>query len=127
MDKQARARAATLALLRRGTASSRDLEVIIGRWVWMLLPLRLGLAVLATVYEFIQAAHPSPRPLLRSVVAELRALLALQPFLACELDLGWHGWAYMVDASLEGYGAVATRSCAAELRAEARWCERRGW
>ena len=127
-EKQSRIEAATRALLERGEGSAAEVEHLLGVWIWMMLPVRLALSVPCAIYEFMRDfAGMAPQRLPKLVQAELWCLVFLLPLFAVDLSAGWHEWAYQVDASLEGYGAVATRSWPEELRGEAQYCERKGW
>ena len=127
-EKQSRIEAATRALLERGEGSAAEVEHLLGVWIWMMLPVRLALSVPCAIYEFmLEFAGMAPQRLPKLVQAELWCLVFLLPLFAVDLSAGWHEWAYQVDASLEGYGAVATRSWPEELRGEAQYCERKGW
>ena len=126
--KQSLTAAATRAMVARGVASSSEVEHLLGSWVWMMMPVRLSLSVLDVTYQFIRERKDFPAcKLWAQVQAELMALVWLLPLLVVRLATPWHDVAYEVDASLDGFGAVATKASMEELRSEAQWCERRGW
>ena len=128
MQKQSTLAAATRALLKRGKAGGKELEVLMGSWVWVMMPCRLVLSVCEEVYGFIHAHIEEPAVRLGTkVMAELSTLLSLLPLIYVNLAAPWSNWTYMVDASNEGYGVVATAASPSELRSEAQWAERRGW
>ena len=115
-------------MLERGVASASEVEHLLSIWIWMMLPCRMALSILAAIYAFMRDFAEQPaRKLPRAVQAELWCLVFLLPFFAVDLSAGWHPWAYQVDASYEGYGAVASRTWPQELRSEAQFCERKGW
>ena len=127
-EKQARVAAAIEAMLEKGVASASEVEHLLGIWIWMMLPCRMAVSILAVIYAFMRDFAEQPaQKLWRAVQAELWCLVFLLPLFAVDLSASWHPWAYQVDASLEGYGAVASRSSAPELRSEAQFCERKGW
>ena len=129
MAKQSRIGSATRELVRIGHANGKELEVLLGSWVWILLPCRLALSVCDRVYDFTHRYREilkTATTLFTSVIAELTTLVALLPLIFVELDAGWRRWAYMLDASLSGFGVVCSAATVEEPRLESKWAERRG-
>eukprot|EP00959_Pyramimonas_sp_CCMP1952_P267600 5595155-Pyramimonas_sp.AAC.1 len=104
------------------------MQCISGNWAWILFPSRVGLAILASSYQFINEAGDAGVSELRaSARAELTILAARPPMPTVDLTAKLNSWAYRTDASGAGHGAIAAAAAPAEARAEARWAKRRGW
>ena len=126
-EKEAREKEATRVLLDRGSASSAEMESLLRVWEPML-PQRFSLSVLAEAHNFMRslAGFGVCRPS-RPVQAELWGMPPLLSLFSVDLTSPWHPWAYQVDALLEVFGAVSTRSWAGEQHGEGQCWERKGW
>jgi hypothetical protein len=112
----------TLRTLRQDAASAHDMQVLLGRWVWAMLPRREALSVFQASYAFAATGAPSSR-LWSKVAAELKAAVGLAPLLVANLRSPWAPWALASDASLYAQGVTYTDvapETAARLSASAR-------
>ena len=122
----------TYRILRSGRASGRQLQVLLGKWLWVLLPTRLLLSVLSASFRFVGCAGEASFSLWPSVTHELRVLLATLPLLTTDLRLSVCPVGTATDASLHGFGVVVTtlpstrsvcENLASPLLGEYRQCE----
>ena len=107
----------------------RVIQVLMGHWAWIVMVFRPAFAIPHQVYRWFEA-HPdkdTPRPLWKSVAAELCALAQLAIFFVSDMGSDWLEQAFMTDASDWGYAALSCRATASELRREARSCDLQGW
>ena len=114
--------AATRGILRRGRASGKQLQRLMGHWVWILMCARPGLAVISSCYAFVHKAgdhHKEELPLWRAVREELHALVFLGPLFRTSLASPWRTTVFASDASEEGFGVVSCQASLPEVRAEA--------
>jgi hypothetical protein len=105
----------TLQVVRRGTASGRELSRLVGRWTWACLVNRPALSVLNAVYRYIECAGDRVFDLWPSVRDEC-ILANLAPLLVAELAVQSFPSVIATDASSTGLGVVATRVQEAVLR-----------
>lgn len=119
----------TEVMLRKGTASAREMEQMLGHWIPVMLLCRLSMSVFHSSYDFIKTfKHDKMAHVLRnSVRAELAVARALLPLILAVLTAAWWPGAYAVDASDWGEAAVETKAKEKEVRKEARWAEDKGW
>ena len=108
-EKLDRLRLDTIALLRRGSCSGRDLECIVGRWTWVMLIARPALACFSSVYHFMRCAGRRKFVIWGSVVRELYIVACLSPLFISDLSSCWFPEVVATDASLVGQGVVAAR------------------
>ena len=111
--------AATLHASQVACMSARQMQKLLGHWVWTFMTCRLGLSILSTCYQFVHAHLDDPlhlRPMRSLVRDELVTLCALTPLFFTNLERPWGARAFMTDASMEGYGIVATPATKAECR-----------
>lgn len=99
----------TLAFLRRGLATGRQLAHIIGRWTWCMLVRRPSLAILQHAYRYVEVAHRRRFTIWPSVRRELWMLMGLLPLLHARLDVTLHPNVIASDASEFAGGVVCTR------------------
>ena len=99
---------ASLALLCQGF-SQRDLQVLCGRWAFLLQFRRPAFACLNEAWRFMYSARPSAR-LRKETGKELFFLVSLAPLIGCNLQRPVHGMITCSDASERG-GAVCASSC----------------
>ena len=107
----------------------RVIQVLMGHWAWIMMVFRPAFAIPHQVYRWLEA-HPdmdTPRPLWKSVAAELCALAQLSICFVSDMASDWLEQAFMTDASDWGYAALSCRATASELRREARSCDLQGW
>lgn len=97
-------------VLAQGKCSGRDMEQLVGRWVWAALVRRPLLACFQAVYRFSACAGNKVYNLWPSVAAELRALVHLAPLCVCKLPM--HGFPKIIatDASSAGMAVVSLKA-----------------
>jgi hypothetical protein len=100
----------TMALLKAGTCTGRDMEVLIGRWVWASLVRRPVLSVFSAVFRFQLAAEGRRFEIWPSVRRELLTAVGLAPLLVAFLDDPFFDRVLASDASSTGLGVTATRA-----------------
>lgn len=118
---------ATSALLEMVVIPGKALERLMGQWSWALLMRRQALAILGQAYRWVQTHRLSQAPLPQEVHCELRMLMALGPWMGTNLECPWLRTVFATDASMEGYGVVATTANLHSIRSEARFAETKGW
>eukprot|EP00969_Alexandrium_andersonii_P330394 14602136-Alexandrium_andersonii.AAC.1 len=71
-----------------------------GLWTWIAMLSRGMLSIPSQIYVWLaQHRGGAVAPLWPDVKDELAALVALSVFAEANLRVGWHPWAFMVDAS----------------------------
>jgi hypothetical protein len=100
----------TMLLLQRGSCTGRDMEVLVGRWVWASLVRRPVLSVFSAVFRFQQAADGRLFEIWPSVRRELLTAVGLAPLLVAFLDDPFFDRVLACDASSTGLGVTATRA-----------------
>ena len=98
--------------------TGKQLQRMVGHWVWVLMAARPGRAILSSVYKFIDLEKP--RPVWASVRDELYALGCLAPRFKTALATPWHLEVFATDASDAGFGVVSCMAETSELRKEYR-------
>jgi hypothetical protein len=98
---------ATLAVVRRGSATSSQIEHLVGSWTWLVLVRRPLLSFFSAVYGFIRRAFSRSRPLWRSVASELFLLCVLSPLAVADLRLPVSSVVWCHDACLTGGAALS--------------------
>lgn len=101
----------THAMLRRGFATGKQMEQLLGSWTWNSLLRRPVLSVFCAVYAFARRhrEHRRPRPLPFRVQCELRAALGLLPLLHADLSAPFADRVYATDASNWGAGVCYSK------------------
>jgi hypothetical protein len=89
------------------TVSGRQMERLLGHWLWLLLLRRPSLAVLQHCYRYAELAGTRPFTLWLSVRRELRTLLDLLPLLRARLNAPLFERVLASDASEYAAGVVA--------------------
>ena len=109
-SRSLRLAARTMDFLRHSTASSKQLESLLGEWAWSLLAFRPLFSVFFSVYRFVRLAGASATPfsIWPSVRQEFFIQLALLPLLRARLSRPCGPRVYFTDASNFG-GAVVSR------------------
>lgn len=102
---------ATADLLWRGECTGLELAHLLGKWTWAAMACRPALAVLSSVYTFVQKAGCRLFQLWPTVRRELVTMMDLAPLLLSSLTDEWCSRAVAVDASTTGLGVVSTRFC----------------
>lgn len=102
-------RALTLALLRRGECTGRELAGLLGRWTWAMLVCRPALSIFSAVYRFVVVAGTHLFRLWPSVRRELGAAAALAPLLFRSMRASFAPVVVASDASCTGEGVVRAR------------------
>ncbi|CAK0817786.1 unnamed protein product, partial [Prorocentrum cordatum] len=110
-----RLRQAILAVSRRGAASPRMLEVLLGHIAGPMLCTREALSILSSVYAFRSLQGPGARPLWAQVRVELRCVVSTLPFWTSHMNIPWGTRVSASDASPVGIGGV---------HSSARWAPR---
>ncbi|CAK0878435.1 unnamed protein product, partial [Prorocentrum cordatum] len=100
-----RARLAVRGLLRRGRASGRDLERVLGHIIFVALARREGLSIFEASFRFVQKCCHQQVPLWSQVRQELMAWDGVAPLLWRDLRAQWSRSVGCVDASPWGLGA----------------------
>jgi hypothetical protein len=100
--------ATTAALLDRGECTGMELAHTVGQWTWAALVRRPSLAVLSSVYRFIARAGHRCWQLWPTVRRELSVLMGVAPLLRTSLRAPVMPYTIATDASLSGWGVVAT-------------------
>ena len=119
---------ATEELLRQPAMSIKHLQRIVGLWSWSAIFARPSYAIFDAVYRVIRTGQPGRHIRLPPGAAEeLRCMCAMAPFLETDLQTKWSQTAFATDSSDIGYGVCQTRADLKEIRAEATYCEMRGW
>ena len=105
------------------------LERVVGIWGWVLMFARPGLSLLDRTYATLREHQLSKTSfyLPTTVRNELQALAAMLPLFYTNLETAWSEAVFMTDSSDSGYGVCETRASRREIRAEARYCELRGF
>ncbi|CAE8709859.1 unnamed protein product [Polarella glacialis] len=118
----------TMSILADGWATTKEIEKVLGCWSWSMMFFRPALSLLDQVYFWIrESTKTCRRRLTKVVLAELRALIAITPWMMCNLETPFYGEALMTDSSDIGYGVCVTPATTRELRAESQFTEMRGW
>ncbi len=91
--------ALTLACLRKGKCSGKEMEVLLGHWAWLFMLCRSAFSIFHAAYRFVHVARSRVFRLWSSVRRELLCALASLPFLAASLTLRQAPRLYAVDAS----------------------------
>eukprot|EP00435_Cladocopium_sp_Y103_P000532 s2010_g1.t1 len=98
----------TIHLLLQGAISRKDIQIVLGRWIFVLQFRRAAMGVLSRSWEAAEAAWPSAAQ--RQILfRELFTLLFLAPVLQADLQCDYDEQVSCSDAS-EGGGAAATSS-----------------
>ncbi|CAK0808709.1 unnamed protein product [Prorocentrum cordatum] len=100
-----RVRLAVRGLLRRGRASGRDLERVLGHIMFVALVRREGLSIFEASFRFVQKCYDQQVPLWSQVRQELMAWDGVAPLLWRDLRAQWSCSVGCVDASPRGLGA----------------------
>jgi hypothetical protein len=109
----------TVALVRRGYATGRELAQLVGSWTWACLARRPVLSVFSAVYRYIECAGYRLFQLWPSVRRELLVLCGLSPLLHSSLSSPWFPDVVATDASSIALGVVAARTDCASTAAAA--------
>ena len=104
-----RLRQALLAVLRRGAASPRMLEVLLGHVTWAMICKRETLSILSSVYAFKSLKDPGVRPLWGSVKFELWCVASTLPLWTSHVNIPWGSHVSASDASPIGIGVCTRR------------------
>ena len=116
VDKAEKLVAYTLQMVRRGSATGRELGSIVGSWIWFLLVRRPLLSVFNHVFRFIERFDRERHALSPSVALELTVMCSLAPFLFAELASPFLPTIVTTDASTSGFGVMDAPCSAAEIR-----------
>jgi len=119
----------TTCLVKRGWATGKEVEQVVGHWIGVMVIFRLYLSVFSNTYKFIREFrnHKKRQKLWESVKSELAVAVALLPLCVAVLTAGWCPFADCVDASGWGAAALQSRAKVPELRRESKWAEDKGW
>ena len=100
--------ALTLACLRKGKCSGKEMEILLGHWAWVFMLCRSAYSIFHAAYRFVHVARTRVFRLWSSARRELLCALASLPFLAAPLTLRQAPRLYAVDASHWGGALVST-------------------
>ncbi len=93
----------TESMLKRGFATGRELERLIGKWSWTVLVSRSAFSVFSSVYSFIQKVSARTK-LWPSIVKELKIMCGIAPLLSVNIFQEWSGKMAAFDASTVAQG-----------------------
>ena len=120
---------ATEHLLKIREVPARTLESLVSFWCWASMVARSALSIWRTTYYFVQKHRDDPEPMEvpAEVIEEFQMALFISPMLASRMDLEWSTEVFMMDSSVDGAGLIATQATMAEIKAEAKFAETKGW
>ncbi|CAK0887559.1 unnamed protein product, partial [Prorocentrum cordatum] len=119
-----RLRQALLAVLRRGAASPRMLEVLLGHIAWTMICKRETLCILSSVYAFKSQKDPGVRPLWASAKFELWCVASILPLWTSHMNIPWGSHVPASDASPIGVGVCTRREVGPRVADIGRQAER---
>jgi len=119
-----RVRVGIRELLRRGWASGKMLERLVGQLCFIALGKREIYSVLGSVFAFISKNYSCCSRIWPSVRRELMLFDALSPLLVTNLAAPWSDQIYSVDASFWGLGVCTTQVPLEEVKTTFRHAER---
>ena len=96
-------------LVRRGSCSGQELEVLVGHMTFVALIRRELLSILHGTYRFVKKQYLVKAPLWQSVKEELLAFSGAMVFLEAKWDDEWLPGVYQTDASPWGFGVAYAR------------------
>ena len=100
--------ALTLACLKKGKCSGKEMEILLGHWAWLFMLCRSAFSIFHAAYRFVHVARTRVFRLWSSARRELLCALASLPFLAAPLTLRQAPRLYAVDASHWGGALVSS-------------------
>lgn len=104
--------AATRSAVRKGEMRAVDLQSLLGRWVWCMLPARPALSIFSAVFALTKRMARGSVKLWPSVKRELEAAADIAPLLEANLRLADPPLILASDASSTGLGVVGVRRSA---------------
>ncbi|CAK0869151.1 unnamed protein product, partial [Prorocentrum cordatum] len=119
-----RLRQALLAVLRRGAASPRMLEVLLGHITWAMICIRETLCILSFVSAFKSQKGPGVRPLWAPVKFELWCVASTLPLWTSRMNSPWGPHVSASDASPVGAGACTRKEVGPRVAELGRQAER---
>eukprot|EP00435_Cladocopium_sp_Y103_P028366 s1320_g7.t1 len=102
---------ASIHLLQQNGATKKEMQVILGRWVFVLQFRRAGMGVLSRAWDAVERSWCRPQ-LRNALVREIQMLMCLGPLLQCDLRCKVDGEITCSDASESGGAAAVARSLA---------------
>ncbi|CAE8693166.1 unnamed protein product [Polarella glacialis] len=123
-DRYWRVKQGINGVLRRGRASGRTIEAVVGHATFCSLTCRRTMCVWNVVYKFISSNYDRVARLWPSVVEELRCFAGLMPFLVADWARPWNDLVSASDASEVGYGVSTAKWPRAKVAAVGRVLER---
>eukprot|EP00971_Amphidinium_carterae_P321933 6399446-Amphidinium_carterae.1 len=94
-------------MLRRGTASGKEMQMLVGHMTFVGLIERSSLSILHSVYAFVIKAGECRVRLWPSVIAELRAFRSVMVLLGADWKRSWSPTVLASDASEYGWGVCS--------------------
>lgn len=119
-------RCAIRGLLRRGRASARQLERLLGHCCFLSLARRESLSVFGQAYTFVRrfSGCVDEKPLWPSIRREFDIWDGILPLIYCDLTAPWSENVLAVDASEWGLGCTSTRIERDQVKEWGGFCER---
>ncbi|CAE8626378.1 unnamed protein product, partial [Polarella glacialis] len=111
-------------MLRRGRASGRTIEAVVGHATFCSLTCRRTICVWNVVYKFISSNYDRVARLWPSIVEELRCFAGFIPFLVADWARPWNNLVSASDANDVGYGVSTAKWPRAKVVAIGRVLER---
>ena len=111
-EKAAQLMRATRAAVAAGEMKAVDLQSLVGRWVWAMLPFRPSLTLFSAVFALVQRFPKGSVKLWPSVRRELLAAAAVAPLIEADLRAPLWPRAMASDASSTGMGVVSVDTAA---------------
>ena len=111
-------------IVRRGRASGRDIERLVGHATFVALLRREVLSVFASVYTFARRHYERPTRIWPSFARELRLFADQLPLVFWDVKATWSPDVIATDASEWGLGAVMARADPEVIGRTGRLCER---
>lgn len=99
---------ASILLLRQRGGSKKEIQVVLGRWVFILQFRRAAMGILSRAWEAVERCWRRPE-LTNALLKEIQMLMCLGPLLQNDLRCGFDGEVTCSDASESG-GAAAVAS-----------------
>eukprot|EP00971_Amphidinium_carterae_P017386 342789-Amphidinium_carterae.3 len=95
-------------LLRKGSATGEQMQMLVGHMTFVGLIERSCLSILHSVYAFVLKAGESQIPLWASVIEELRAFRSVMVLLSADWKREWSSTVLASDASEYGWGVCSS-------------------
>ena len=104
--------------------SGRQVECLLGHYVFEVLYSRGALSVFRSLYTFVHDSYMYKQPLWESARREALIAAGLLPLVGADLRRRWHPEITTTDASTTGWGICKTRRPVSEVESMGVWNER---